>query len=67
MGDDQRMLSIDCALQIIGRLSVATHHHEADLRFRMMLQLFERGLHASAIEFRGLLGIQLLHTVEIAL
>src|SRR5579875_1789660 len=64
MGDDQRMLGIDRTLQVVGGLRVSTPHHEADLRLRMMLQLFQRGLQASVVELWRLLTIQFLHAVE---
>src|SRR5579884_195133 len=67
MRDDDCVLSINGALQVICRLGISAHHHEARFRLWMLLQLFQSGLYASAIELWRLLTIQLFHAFEIFL
>ena len=67
MGDDQRMLGIDCGLHVVGWGIGPGHRHEARLRFAMPLQLLQRNLHSGGIDSSQLLFVGLFHAVQIAL
>ncbi len=62
---DQCVFRIDGSLDVVRRKGGLTHKHIASVRFRMLLQLFERSLYRSRINVYLLFFVGFLDTIKV--